>query len=382
MTEYEAPIETLNGNETNQTETDEELKTLPPKPLDELSKPPNTDNEEEESTQQRNSKLSLLINISNLLAYALNTVLTYYGGILGIFSNGKSYATISSEYQTLITPSATYFGYIWAIIFVSQAFFVIAQLTVPRYRNHVLVQKRGVGVWYILTCVTQSAWIVSFGYQYMVLATVSILSTLLCLLTILGHQWKVIDRYENSIEGDEWLLENNAVNVLDEEKKKDMALAPSFAYLLLRFAFGIHAGWIAPAFPLMLSVVLVSYGVDPQVELWTAVIGVAVLFGMSMGLLLRQERGAPSYSFPAVVAYAFAGIAWELNAPSSDDILERFTESEISLTKNVAGFCCAMLLVTIVSRFFAICMRDHCCYKNRKYDDEDEDVIYVEADDV
>jgi hypothetical protein len=37
-------------------------------------------------------------------------------------------------------------------------------------------------------------------------------------------------------------------------------------------------------------------------------------------------------------------------------------------------------LVTIVSRFFAILMRDHCC--PRKYEDEDEDVIYVEADDV
>lgn len=294
---------------------------------------------------------------------------------------GKSNAALSSEYQTLVTPSATYFGYIWSVIFLSQAFFAIAQLFIPRYRNHALVQ-RGVGVWYILACVSQAAWIVAFGYEYMVLAFVSMVSLLLCLLTILGRQWKFIDEIEKTMEGDEWLLANNAVNVLDEDQKRDMGLAPSFGYLLLRFPFAIHAGWIAPATPLMLSVVMVSYGADPQVELWTAVIGVAVLFGMSMGLLLRQERGAPSYSFSAVVAYAFAGIAWELNAPSSDDILERFTESEISLTKNVAGFCCAMLLVTIVSRFFAICMRDLCCYKNKKYDDEDEDVIYVEADDV
>lgn len=377
MAEYEAPIDNLHANDTHRTETEDELQTLPPKPLDEISKPPDNNDVDE---NERNSKLALLLNISNLLAYGLNASLTYYGGLLGVFG-GKSNAALSSEYQTLVTPSATYFGYIWSVIFLSQAFFAIAQLFIPRYRNHALVQ-RGVGVWYILACVSQAAWIVAFGYEYMVLAFVSMVSLLLCLLTILGRQWKFIDEIEKTMEGDEWLLANNAVNVLDEDQKRDMGLAPSFGYLLLRFPFAIHAGWIAPATPLMLSVVMVSYGADPQVELWTAVIGVAVLFGMSMGLLLRQERGAPSYSFSAVVAYAFAGIAWELNAPSSDDILERFTESEISLTKNVAGFCCAMLLVTIVSRFFAICMRDHCCYKSKKYDDEDEDVIYVEADDV
>jgi hypothetical protein len=225
----------------------------------------------------------------------------------------------------------------------------------------------------------QTAWTISFGYEFMVTAFVSMVAILLCLMTILNRQWSIVDEHERKRESDPWLLANNAVNVFEEEKKDTLASPPSVAYWLLRFPFAVHAGWIAPATPLMLSVVFVSYKVDTQVELWTAVLGLAILFGLSMGLLLRQDTGAPSYVFPAVVAYACCGVAWELYAPS-DAILSRFQEGEISMVKNVAGFCGAMLLVTIVSRFFAILMRDHCC--PRKYEDEDEDVIYVEADDV
>lgn len=320
------------------------------------------------------SKRALLVNITNLLGYALNITVIYSGGVAGAF--GKTNVELSYQYQTLITPSATYFGYIWGLIFLSQGFFVAAQL-LPKYKNHVLVQ-RGVGVLYFFTCVAQAAWTVSFGYEFMITASFSMVSILLCLMTILNREWKIIDEYEHSKESDPWLLANNAVSVFDEDKGENIASPPSLAYWILRFPFAVHAGWIAPATPLMFSVTMVYYNVDTQVELWTAVMGVAILFGLSMGLLLRQDKGAPSYAFSAVVAYAFIGVAWELDAPS-DAILGRFQEGEISLVKNVAGFCGAMLLVTIVSRFFAIFLRDYCCPR-REYD-EDEDVIYVEADD-
>jgi hypothetical protein len=323
---------------------------------------------------ESSSKRGLMINTANLVGYAVNISTSYLGGVAGAF--GKSNVELSYQYQTLITPSASYFGYIWGLIFLSQGFFVAAQL-LPKYKDHVLVQK-GVGFWYFFTCVAQSAWTVSFGFEFMATAFVAMVAILLCLMTILNRQWGVIDEHERNNESDPWLLANNAVSAFEEEKRESIAPPPSFAYWLLRFPFAVHAGWIAPATPLMLSVVMVYYKVDIQVELWTAVMGIAMLFGMSMGLLLRQDKGAPSYVFPAVVAYAFVGVAWELNSPS-DAILGRFQEAEISLVKNVAGFCGGMLLVTAVSRFFAILLRDHCC--PRRDSEEDEDVIYVEAED-
>jgi hypothetical protein len=325
---------------------------------------------EDEST----SKTGVMINIANLVGYAVNISTSYFGGVAGVF--GKSNVELSYQYQTLITPSASYFGYIWGLIFLSQGFFVAAQL-LPKYKDHILVQR--VGFWYFFTCVAQSGWTLSFGFEFMATAFVAMVTILLCLMTIINRQWGAIDEHERSKETDPWLLANNAVSIFEEEKRENLAPPPSFVYWLLRFPFAVHIGWIAPATPLMLSVVMVYYKVETQVQLWTAVLGIAMLFGMSMGLLLRQDKGAPSYVFPAVVAYAFAGVAWELNAPS-DAILGRFQEAEISLVKNVAGFCGGMLVVTAVSRFFAILLRDHCC--PRRDPEEDEDVIYVEADDL
>eukprot|EP00804_Cyclotella_cryptica_P022060 CCRYP_000967-RA/>CCRYP_000967-RA protein AED:0.36 eAED:0.36 QI:0/0/0.5/1/0/0/2/324/403 len=306
----------------------------------EVTKPPPSSSNS--TTTPSKSIKRLPLNTLNVLAYILNLSTSYLGGGL----------------------------------------FVAAQI-LPWYKDHVLVQ-RGVNVWYGAVCLVQSIWTVAFGYEFMVTAFVFMVGILICLLTIVNLQWRVIseeERGRGEREVDPWLLEHNAISAFDEDHRKDtMATPPSLAYWLLRFPFAVHAGWIAPATPLMLSVMLVSFKVDTQVELWTAVLGVAVLFGMCMGLLLRQDKGAPSYVIPGVVAYACVGIMFELGAPS-DAILGRFQEGEISLMKNVAGFSGATLLVTIVSRFFAILLRDHCC--RRKYDDdEDDNVIYVEADDL
>ncbi|KAL3805155.1 hypothetical protein HJC23_003383 [Cyclotella cryptica] len=345
----------------------------------EVTKPPPSSSNS--TTTPSKSIKRLPLNTLNVLAYILNLSTSYLGGVSGWFG-GKPNSELSSQYQTLLTPPSSFFVYIWGIIFLFQGLFVAAQI-LPWYKDHVLVQ-RGVNVWYGAVCLVQSIWTVAFGYEFMVTAFVFMVGILICLLTIVNLQWRVIseeERGRGEREVDPWLLEHNAISAFDEDHRKDtMATPPSLAYWLLRFPFAVHAGWIAPATPLMLSVMLVSFKVDTQVELWTAVLGVAVLFGMCMGLLLRQDKGAPSYVIPGVVAYACVGIMFELGAPS-DAILGRFQEGEISLMKNVAGFSGATLLVTIVSRFFAILLRDHCC--RRKYDDdEDDNVIYVEADDL
>jgi len=100
-----------------------------------------------------------------------------------------------------------------------------------------------------------------------------------------------------------------------------------------------------------------------------------------MGLLLREDPGAPAYVFPGVVAYACIGICWELQAPTQA-ILERFDESSINLVKNLSGFCGACLLVVMVARFGALFLRDQCMKftKKEEIDDDDEsEHPYVQA---
>ncbi len=152
----------------------------------------------------------------------------------------------------------------------------------------------------------------------------------------------------------------------EEDVAQDIAARPPrLAYWLLRFPFAAHAGWIFPATPLMLCVLLVQLDLEPDYELWVGVISLPLLFGCCMGLLLREEPGAPSYVVPGVVAYACAGISWELYAPSNA-ILTRHDEASISLMKNLTGFCAACLMVVIASRFIALFVRDQCMKRKNK----------------
>lgn len=328
-------------------------------------------------TTNKGSKCNMY-NFLNVLGYVL-VLITSSMGMAGWF--GTPNLELSSKYQTLITPSAAYFRYVWGAIFLSNGFFAIAQV-LPRFREQPLVQK-GIGSVYFLACSAETAWTILFGYELMILAFVAIFVLCLTLLFILKRQWNVVieeTKKANSISNRLNVDDNNTED--GEGVEEDFtAQPPSVSYWLLRFPFGIHAGWISLATPLMLSVLLVSLNVESTVELWVAVISLPLLFGACMGLLLREEAGAPSYIFPMTVAYGCAGICWELYAPSQA-ILERHDESNIKLMMNLAGFCAICLMVVVIARFCALLLRDQ-YIKLRKKDGaceiDGEEYDYVQA---
>jgi len=206
-----------------------------------------------------------------------------------------------------------------------------------------------------LACAAQTAWAITFGYEMMIAAFVALVALLVALLAILKRQWDVVTEEEKKTKTAIDMGETTEEEIVED----NTARPPRLPYWLLRFPFAVHAGWIAPATPVMLSVVLVERIVDPKYELWVAVISVPLLFGACMGLLLREDSGAPAYVFPGVVAYACAGICWELQAPSSS-ILARHDEASLNLMKNLSGFCGACLVVVMFSRFCALTVRDQC----------------------
>lgn len=311
-----------------------------------------------------------LNNLLNILGYILSLATTYVGGVAGWFG-GMPNSELSSTYQTLLTPKASFFGYIWAVIFLTEGFWALAQL-LPRYRAQPLVQQ-GVGSIFFLAVIAQTVWTITFGFELMIPACISMFALLISLLVIVNRQWAVV---QAEIKKKSTIMSLAETTV--EEREEDLAAQPPrLSYWLLRFPFAIHAGWIAVATPLMLSVVLVQEGVDPVAEMWLAVISLPLLFGSCMGLLLREEDGAPVYAFTVVVAYACIGICYELHVPASS-ILERHDEPTVSLMKNLSGFCGACLVIVMVSRFFALLLRDICIKWNTK--DKKKETLEIDGE--
>jgi hypothetical protein len=306
-----------------------------------------------------------LNNALNLVGFFLSLSASYLAGVGGWFG-GMTNDELNSKYQTLITPSAWYHGYIWALIFLSEGFFAVAQL-LPIYRQHPLVQK-GIGPVFFLACIAQTAWQIFFGFELLLAASVAIFALFLSLLGILMRQYAVIND-----EQDKMIALVDPVQIAADKAVDFTARPPTLSYWLLRFAFALHAGWVTTSTPVVLAMATVQLGLDAEYELWISCVSVPLIFGCCLGLLLREESGMPSYVFPGACAYAFAGIAWALYAPSTV-ILARHDEASITLMKNLSGFCGMCILAVMCSRIIAIFIRDVCieCKKGKKVTNKDD----------
>mmetsp|Transcript_11608 Transcript_11608/g.17102 ORF Transcript_11608/g.17102 Transcript_11608/m.17102 type:complete len:352 (+) Transcript_11608:126-1181(+) len=321
--------------------------------------------------------LKKVMNALNLISYivVLSTYLVATYSNIGI--NNLSDEELLNKHPTLLTPNYKSTKFIWGVIFFSQGVFAVAQLWVIRCRDHILLVE-GIGPMYILASFAQLIWYVSFAYGMLITSFVFLFGVFVCAVGLLARQYQTFRKAEMKIES------KNAADMVVPgtlaQKKEEFV---DDGYWLLRFPFGIYAGWISCMIPLMLSIVLSTLEVDVVVLVWVAVMSVALLTGLSMGLLLRKENGLPSYSMPSAIAYFFCGVRVELEAPN-DIILAMYDEAYLNLLKNVSAIAAVMLLVTAVSRFGAVYLRDRCMKKEEQDDEYDataglDEVDYVQA---
>lgn len=319
------------------------------------------------------SPLKKLMHALNLFGYII--VLATY--LIATYSNagikGVNDSELLDKHMTLLTPNYKSTKLIWGVIFFTQGVFVVAQLLLPRCRDHILLVE-GIGPMYILACVAQVIWYATFAYGLLITSFVFLFGVFVCVVCLLARQYQIFRKAEKKVSSHntyDMVVPGTSIHKEDEENPYD-------GYLLLRLPFGIYAGWIASLIPLMLSIVLASFNVDATILVWVAVMGVALLTGLSMGLILRKEHGAPSYSTPLVIAYFFCGVRVELEAPN-DDIFAMYDEAYINLMKNVSAIAAVMLLATAVSRFIAVYLRDRCTKKKEDDPTGLDGLDYVQA---
>lgn len=153
--------------------------------------------------------------ILNGVALIITIVINYLSGT-GAF-NGKTIATISSEYQNLFTPAGYAFS-IWGLIYSGLLGFVIyygRTLFKPDKNEDQTVLQ--IGWWFIISCLANSLWVMAWLYEYIFLTVLLMMLLFISLLKIV-------------------------VNT-----KMGLHNAPLKILIFLRWPFGIYSGWISVA---------------------------------------------------------------------------------------------------------------------------------------
>lgn len=243
-----------------------------------------------------------------MLAYTLNTVVTYGIGALGWWDL-PSNAQLSAKYQSIVTPAGWAFA-IWGIIFISQLVWVLHQQQ-RQPNGEECLQVQAVQYNYLWVCLAQVGWTVSFSLEHIGLSLFFMVLILIFLLRIVS------------------------------------ALQPYGDYLLQKFPFSIHAAWIVAATAVNLNVVLVWLQSPVSVQFTAAVLSEVTLLLVALSVVWKSAK--PDFTFPLVLVWALLGVHSQLSN-DVDTSSERFSHIQIDCIRYGALAGVAVVLVSCLVR--------------------------------
>ena len=218
------------------------------------------------NAQSRSRATQAVLNIAALVVTLVaNTLATTLP--LG----GRTTAEISDSFNILFVPAGYVFS-IWSLIYLSLIGFIVFQ-ALPAQQNNSAVRATG---WvFVLSCVANSLWIVSWHYGYYVLSLALMLSLLVSLIVI----YRRLAVAGNPDTATRWFV---------------------------RFPFSLYLGWISVATIANASAVFTDLGWDGSPlspVTWTVVmIGVAAALSLLMSYRYRD------LAYSGVLVWALIGI--------------------------------------------------------------------------
>ncbi len=240
----------------------------------------------------------LLLTTLNLIGYVVLVVINALATTISL--GGKTTGQLSDQYPNLFVPSGLTFS-IWGVIYILLGIYVvygfIRSIRQPKQANDFINR---IGFLFIITCIANTGWILSWQYQVLPLSLVFMVILLLALILIY-----------------------NQLHV------GTMMAATSEKYLV-HLPMSIYLGWITVATIANVTALLVAYkwnrfGISEQV--WTVVmIAIALALGLTT-LLYRRD-----IFYAAVVDWAMLGI---LIKRTSDTILR----AQAVTIASIIGIC-------------------------------------------
>jgi hypothetical protein len=217
-----------------------------------------------------------LLQILNGIAL-VSTIFMNYLSNTGLMNN-TTIGEISGGLRTLFTPAGYAFS-IWGLIYIMLLGFAIYQgrSLFVKVRDDDFVLK--VGYWFVISCIANSLWVVSWVYGYTGLSCVFIFLLLVSLLKIV------------------W---NNRMELWD---------APISVIAFLWWPFVIYSGWVTVASIANVSAYLVKidwngFGLSPL--LWTMIM---IVIATVINLSITWKRNMREFALVGAWALIAIGIA-------------------------------------------------------------------------
>ncbi len=216
---------------------------------------------------------SMSTRIIVFLVFVLMVVVNYLSNLLPL--NGQTAGEVSDSYPNLFAPAGITFS-IWGIIYVLLACYALYQLGVfGKLESNVDTSLfNSVAFWFVLSSVSNIAWIFSWHYHIIPLSLVLIIVILIALVQI---------------------------NKLTSQRQFS-----SKEKFFMKLPFSIYFGWITIATLANVIVLLVSVGWQGfgiAQSIWTILI---ILVGMLIGVINILRFGDIAYGL--VIMWAYCGI--------------------------------------------------------------------------
>ena len=205
------------------------------------------------------------------------TIIFNYLSNTGIF-NGKTIANVSNQYQNLFTPAGYAFS-IWGVIYlllIGFVFYTGRSLFKPS-KNEANGFVKKIGWWFVISCIANCVWILTWLYGYTGLSVLVLLVSLISLLKILLEALTY-----HSVNTQKWFI---------------------------NFPFQIYTGWVSVALIAAAAAWLTKIGWNgwgiSEIN-WTIIL---IVIASIIHLFMTWKKNAPIFALVAVWALVAIAMA-------------------------------------------------------------------------
>jgi hypothetical protein len=237
------------------------------------------------------SQSRLLLAVLNLIGFLAVVVVNALATIIPL--GGKTTAQLSDQYPNLFVPSGLTFS-IWGVIYILLGIFVVYGLIHSiRKSEQTNDFMESIGILFVITCIANTGWILSWQYELLPLSLACMVLLLLALIVIY-----------------------NRLNI-------GRSMAVSHEKYLVQLPISVYFGWITVATIANVTALLVAYKWDRfgiSEEIWAVIM---ILIAIILGLIAVFSRRDIFYAL--VVDWAVIGIlikrTAQNNAPATGIII-------------------------------------------------------------